>query len=156
MNCGVILALLTGSRWFQCVVGYGRLRRRTGGLMRATTKRLAIRAILKFRRFLLHWLRKSRWTGVQFKSNTSVLTVPIALTSKVKMNWSAILALLTGGWWFQCVVGCGRLRLGLEGWWRQWDFDYNFLFMAASKWNAPSTPSIPSISQLYAKNTPTT
>jgi hypothetical protein len=35
------------------------------------------------------------------------LAVPIALTLIVKMNCSAILALLSCGWWCQYVVGCG-------------------------------------------------
>jgi hypothetical protein len=38
------------------------------------------------------------------------------LTSIVKMNCSAILALLSWGWWFQYVVGCGVWTSQVRGW----------------------------------------
>jgi hypothetical protein len=50
------------------------------------------------------------WTHVDTqKSNTILLAVPIALTSRVKMNCIAIFALLCCTWWLLCMMYCGGL-----------------------------------------------
>jgi hypothetical protein len=99
INCSAILALLCYGWWFQYVVGCGVC--------------------------LSHGGLEGWWRQVEDKScdwsDTKVLAVPITLTLIVKLNCSAILALLSCCWWFQYVVGCGLWMShgGLEGWWRQ-------------------------------------